>query len=63
MRLMAILKNIRALIYMNRKINTQRIPLTDNAVIEQVLGQYGIIYFKKLSEGFHESLKVPDIPY
>lgn len=53
------LKNIRVLIYMNRKINTQRISLTDNTVIEQVLGSEWNHLYQKLSEGFHESLKIP----
>jgi len=51
------LKSIRELIYKRGygKVNKQRIPLTDNAVIEQVLGQYGIICIEDL---IHEIITV-----
>lgn len=43
-------KSIRELIYKRgyAKINRQRIPLTDNSVIEQHLGKYGIISVEDL---------------
>ena len=39
------LKAIRELIYKRgyAKVNGQRIPITDNQIIEQLLGKYGII--------------------
>ena len=39
------LKTVRDVIYKrgHGKVNKQRIPLTDNAIIEKVLGQFGII--------------------
>nr|ACN40686.1 unknown [Picea sitchensis] len=51
------LKSIRELIYKRGygKVNKQRIPLTDNAVIEQVLGQNGIICIEDL---IHEIITV-----
>uniref|UniRef100_A0A0D6QZT5 Ribosomal protein L30 ferredoxin-like fold domain-containing protein n=1 Tax=Araucaria cunninghamii TaxID=56994 RepID=A0A0D6QZT5_ARACU len=51
------LKSIRELIYKRGygKVNKQRIPLTDNSVIEQVLGQYGIICIEDL---IHEIINV-----
>lgn len=44
------LKTIRELVYKRgyAKINGQRIPITDNAVIEQALGKYGIISVEDL---------------
>ncbi|KAN0060015.1 60S ribosomal protein L7 [Thecaphora frezii] len=44
------LKTIRELIYKRgyAKVNKQRIPLTDNAIIEKHLGQYGIISVEDL---------------
>ncbi|KAK4050637.1 60S ribosomal protein L7 [Microbotryomycetes sp. JL201] len=44
------LKTIRELIYKRGygKINGQRIPLSDNSVIEQALGKYGIISIEDL---------------
>ncbi|KAG5440642.1 hypothetical protein PCK2_000352 [Pneumocystis canis] len=44
------LKSIRELIYKRGygKINKQRIPLTDNSLIEDNLGQYGIISIEDL---------------
>ncbi|KAF3941269.1 hypothetical protein ABW19_dt0200098 [Dactylella cylindrospora] len=44
------LKSVRELIYKRGygKINKQRIPLTDNALIESTLGQYGIISIEDL---------------
>ncbi|KAF2704621.1 60s ribosomal protein-like protein l7 [Pleomassaria siparia CBS 279.74] len=44
------LKAVRELIYKrgNGKINKQRIPLTDNAIIEENLGQYGIVCIEDL---------------
>lgn len=44
------LKSIRELIYKrgHGKVDKQRIPLTDNSVIEKVLGQYGIICIEDL---------------
>ena len=44
------LKSVRELIYKrgHGKINKQRIPLTDNAIIEQVLGKHGIICVEDL---------------
>jgi large subunit ribosomal protein L7e len=44
------LKNTRELIYKRgfARINKQRIPITDNAVIEQELGKYGIICMEDL---------------
>merc|ERR1711915_499627 len=51
------LKSVRELIYKRGygKVNKQRIALTDNAVIEQVLGQYGIICIEDL---IHEIITV-----
>lgn len=51
------LKSIRELIYKRGygKVDKQRIPLTDNSVIEQVLGQYGIICIEDL---IHEIINV-----
>ena len=44
------LKSVRELIYKRGygKINKQRIPLTDNALIENALGKYGIISIEDL---------------
>ena len=44
------LKAVRKLIYKrgNGKINKQRIPLTDNAIIEENLGTYGIVCIEDL---------------
>jgi 60S ribosomal protein uL30 len=44
------LKTIRQLVYKRgfAKINKQRIPLTDNALIEQQLGKYGIVCVEDL---------------
>ncbi|KAH9290616.1 hypothetical protein KI387_034733, partial [Taxus chinensis] len=44
------LKSISELIYKRGygKVDKQRIPLTDNSVIEKVLGQYGIICIEDL---------------
>jgi len=44
------LKSVRELIYKRGfgKINKQRIPLTDNALVEKVLGRYGIICMEDL---------------
>lgn len=44
------LKAVRELIYKrgNGKINKQRIPLTDNAIIEENLGTYGIVCIEDL---------------
>lgn len=44
------LKTIRELIYKRgfAKINRQRIPITDNSIIEEHLGQYGIISVEDL---------------
>jgi 60S ribosomal protein uL30 len=44
------LKSVRELIYKRGygKINKQRIPLTDNAIIEESLGQYGIVCIEDL---------------
>ncbi|KAK4055001.1 60S ribosomal protein L7 [Microbotryomycetes sp. JL221] len=44
------LKTIRELIYKRGygKVNGQRIPLSDNSVIEQVLGKYGIVSIEDL---------------
>ena len=44
------LKTVRELIYKRGygKVNKQRIPLTDNAVIEKVLGDKGIICIEDL---------------
>ncbi|KAL6507832.1 60S ribosomal protein L7B [Orobanche gracilis] len=51
------LKSVRELIYKRGygKVNKQRIALTDNAIIEQVLGKYGIICMEDL---IHEILTV-----
>ena len=51
------LKSIRELVYKRGygKVNGQRIPLSDNAVIEQVLGKYGIICVEDL---VHELMTV-----
>lgn len=39
------LKTVRELVYKRGygKVNRQRIPLTDNAIIEESLGKYGIV--------------------
>src|ERR1700744_2292699 len=44
------LKSIRELIYKRGygKINKQRIPLTDNQLIEDNLGQFGIVFMEDL---------------
>lgn len=44
------LKSVRELIYKrgHGKVNKQRIPITDNSVIEKVLGRYGIICVEDL---------------
>ena len=44
------LKSVRELLYKrgHGKINKQRIPITDNSVIEQVLGKHGIICIEDL---------------
>ncbi|KAJ8102681.1 ribosomal protein L30, ferredoxin-like fold domain-containing protein [Lipomyces tetrasporus] len=44
------LSSVRALIYKRGygKINRQRVPLTDNAIIEEHLGKYGIICIEDL---------------
>jgi large subunit ribosomal protein L7e len=44
------LKSVRELIYKRGygKIDRQRIPLTDNAIIEEHLGKYGIISIEDL---------------
>ncbi|KAJ3333021.1 60S ribosomal protein L7 [Blyttiomyces sp. JEL0837] len=44
------LKTVRELIYKRgfAKVNKQRIPITDNSVIEKALGQYGIICMEDL---------------
>ncbi|KAI5863046.1 60S ribosomal protein L7 [Durotheca rogersii] len=44
------LKSVKELIYKRGygKINKQRIPLTDNQIIEQSLGQYGIVCIEDL---------------
>eukprot|EP00250_Pteridium_aquilinum_P000789 c10954_g1_i1 orf=285-1031(+) len=44
------LKSIKELIYKRGfgKVDKQRIPLTDNSIIEQVLGKYGIICIEDL---------------
>ncbi|KAJ3262496.1 60S ribosomal protein L7 [Boothiomyces macroporosus] len=44
------LKNVRELVYKRgfAKVNKQRIPITDNSVIETALGQYGIICVEDL---------------
>jgi len=44
------LKSVRELIYKRGygKINKQRVPLTDNALIEETLGKYGIISIEDL---------------
>jgi large subunit ribosomal protein L7e len=51
------LKSIRELIYKRGygKVNKQRIALTDNSIIEQVLGKYGIICMEDL---IHEIMTV-----
>ncbi|KAI3443400.1 hypothetical protein Pfo_000065 [Paulownia fortunei] len=51
------LKSVRELIYKRGygKVNKQRIALTDNSIIEQVLGKYGIICVEDL---IHEILTV-----
>eukprot|EP01018_Ginkgo_biloba_P007685 Gb_20650 [translate_table: standard] len=51
------LKSIRELIYKRGygKVDKKRIPLTDNSVIEQVLGKYGIICIEDL---IHEIITV-----
>ncbi|WOL17380.1 hypothetical protein Cni_G26172 [Canna indica] len=51
------LKSVRELIYKRGygKLNKQRIPLTDNSVIEQGLGKYGIICIEDL---IHEIMTV-----
>ncbi|KAL9259640.1 Large ribosomal subunit protein uL30y-like protein [Drosera capensis] len=51
------LKSVKELIYKRGygKVNKQRIALTDNSVIEQVLGKHGIICIEDL---VHEILKV-----
>ncbi|KAI8605386.1 60S ribosomal protein L7 [Dissophora ornata] len=44
------LKSVRELIYKRGygKVNKQRIPLTDNSIIEKALGQYGIVCMEDL---------------
>lgn len=44
------LKSVRELIYKRGygKINKQRIPLTDNAIVEESLGKYGVICVEDL---------------
>jgi len=44
------LKSVRELVYKRGygKINKQRIPLTDNALVEEHLGQYGIVCIEDL---------------
>ncbi len=44
------LKSVKELIYKRGygKINKQRIPLTDNAIIEESLGKYGIVCMEDL---------------
>ncbi|KAK4772174.1 hypothetical protein SAY86_013949 [Trapa natans] len=51
------LKSVRELIYKRGygKLNHQRIPLTDNSIIEQALGKYGIICAEGL---IHEIMTV-----
>ncbi|KAE9604713.1 hypothetical protein Lal_00010894 [Lupinus albus] len=51
------LKSVRELIYKRGfgKVNKQRIALTDNSIIEQTLGKYGIICIEDL---IHEILSV-----
>jgi len=51
------LKSVRELIYKRGfgKINKQRVPLTDNVLIEQHLGQYGIVCIEDL---IHEIVTV-----
>ncbi|RNA15641.1 60S ribosomal L7-like [Brachionus plicatilis] len=51
------LKSVRELVYKRgfAKVNKQRIPLTDNAIIEKALGKYGIICMEDL---IHELLNV-----
>lgn len=51
------LKSVRELIYKRGygKINKQRIPLTDNAIIEQELGKYGIVCMEDI---IHEIITV-----
>ncbi|KAL6585275.1 60S ribosomal protein L7B [Orobanche minor] len=51
------LKSVKELIYKRGygKVNTQRIALTDNSIIEQTLGKYGIICMEDL---IHEILTV-----
>ncbi|KAL6568183.1 60S ribosomal protein L7B [Orobanche hederae] len=51
------LKSVKELIYKRGygKVNKQRIGLTDNAIVEQVLGKYGIICMEDL---IHEILTV-----
>lgn len=47
------LKNVRELIYKRGfgKVNKQRIPLTDNTIIEQELGKYGMfVLFERQSD-------------
>lgn len=51
------LKSVRELIYKRGygKVNKQRIALTDNSIVEQVLGKYGIICMEDL---IHEIITV-----
>lgn len=44
------MKTVRELIYKrgHAKVNGQRIPITDNTIIEQTLGKYGIICVEDL---------------
>ncbi|KAL9230474.1 hypothetical protein vseg_005820 [Gypsophila vaccaria] len=51
------LKSVRELIYKRGfgKVDKQRIPLTDNAIVEKVLGKYGIICMEDL---IHEIITV-----
>ncbi|KAI9073068.1 hypothetical protein K1719_044988 [Acacia pycnantha] len=51
------LKSVKELIYKRGrgKINRQRIPLTDNSIIEQALGKYGIVSAEDL---IHEIITV-----
>ncbi|PSR96238.1 60S ribosomal protein like [Actinidia chinensis var. chinensis] len=51
------LKSVKELIYKRGygKLNKQRIPLTDNSIIEQALGKYGIICIEDL---IHEIMTV-----
>ncbi|GAA5842540.1 hypothetical protein JCM3766R1_002622 [Sporobolomyces carnicolor] len=50
------LKTIRELIYKRGygKVNKQRIPLTDNQIIENALGQYGILSIEDVISEIHK---------